>query len=164
MSNERIHFEDFFVGQTFDLGSFSFTEDDILAFAKRYDPQPFHVDPELAAETVFGGLIASGWHTCSQMMRLLVDNFLVRSSSMGSPGCDSLRWLKPVRAGEVIRTEMLITGVKASATRPDRGFVTSDWKAWNDRGEQVVEIKAVGMYGRRPANEDAASGREKSNA
>ncbi|MDB5797240.1 MAG: maoC like domain protein [Paucimonas sp.] len=151
MQEDKLYFEDFYVGQTIELGTFSFSEEEILEFATRFDPQPFHVHPEQARESVFGGLIASGWHTCSQMMRLLVDNFLVRSASMGSPGCDAIRWLQPVRPGDQIRSAMVVTEVRASASKPDRGFVRSDWKAWNQHGQQVVEIQAVGMYGRRPA-------------
>jgi acyl dehydratase len=146
----EIYFEDFQAGQVIELGSFSFTEEEIIEFATRFDPQPFHVDPARGRESVFGGLVASGWHTCSQMMRLLVDNFLVRAASMGSPGFDGVRWMRPVRPGDVIRTAMEVTEIKASASKPDRGFVSCDWKGWNQHGEQVIEIKGVGMYGRRP--------------
>ncbi|WP_151446474.1 MaoC family dehydratase [Lacisediminimonas profundi] len=156
MSSEKMYLEDFYVGQKIELGSFSFSEEEILEFANRFDPQPFHVQPEAARESVFGGLIASGWHTCSQMMRLMCDNLLARVDSMGSPGCDELRWLKPVRPGDQIRTEMVVTAVRASASKPDRGFMSSDWNAWNQHGEKVVSIKAVGMYGCRPKSDKQA--------
>jgi acyl dehydratase len=95
-----ISFEDFTPGRVFELGSVEVTEHEIIEFAARYDPQPFHVDPDAAAETIFGGLIASGWHTCSMCMRLLVDGLLSRSTSLGSPGMEQIRWTTPVRPGD----------------------------------------------------------------
>ena len=158
MSSDKIYFEDFYPGQTMELGTFSFTEAEIIEFASRYDPQFFHMRPDLAHESPFGGLIASGWHTCSQMMRLLVDNCVANSSCMGSPGTESLRWLRPVRAGDKIRTSIVVTEVRPSASKPDRGTVQFDWHAWNERDEQVVAIKGVLIYGRRPATDKGGEG------
>ncbi len=152
----HIYFEDFTVGQPIEVGSRTVTEAEIVSFAGQFDPQPFHVDPEAAAESIFGGVIASGWHTCSMMMRLVVDGVLSRSSSMGSPGLDKVRWLLPVRAGDTISVRYLTTAVKASASRPDRGVVWSAWEARNQRGELVCTIDGMGMFGRRPVEETNA--------
>ena len=145
------YFEDFKVGDEIALGARTVTEDEIVGFAGQFDPQPFHVDQEAAAASMFGGVIASGWHTCSLMMRLVVDGLLNRSSSMGSPGLDKVRWLLPVRAGDTLHVSYTTREVKASTSRPDRGVVWSAWQAVNQRGELVCTIEGMGMFGRRPA-------------
>ena len=150
MKKTNWYFEDFFPGQEIVLGSRTVSEEEIIAFAKQFDPQPFHVDHEAAAASIFGGVIASGWHTCSMMMRLVVDNLLGGSSSMGSPGLDGVRWLLPVRAGDTISVRYLTTKVKASESRPDRGVVWSKWTAANQHGQDVCTIEGMGMFGRRP--------------
>jgi acyl dehydratase len=144
------YFEDFFEGQEIDLGTRSVTEEEIIEFATRYDPQPFHVDREAAAASIYGGVIASGWQTCSMMMRLVVDGLMGASSSMGSPGLEGVRWLQPVRAGDTLSVRYLTTKVKASSSKPDRGVVWSKWVATNQRGEDVCTIEGMGMFGRRP--------------
>lgn len=143
-------FEDFFAGQEIALGSRTVSEDEIIAFATQFDPQPFHIDHDAAAASQFGGVIASGWHTCSMMMRMVVDGLMAASSSMGSPGVDKVRWHLPVRAGDTLTVSYLTTAVKASASKPDRGVVWSAWKAVNQRGELVCTIEGMGMFGRRP--------------
>ena len=145
------YFEDFHAGQEIDLGTRAVGEEEIVAFAGAYDPQPFHVDHEAAARSIYGGVIASGWHTCSIMMRLVVDGLLARSSSMGSPGLDSVRWLAPVRAGDVLNVRYRTVRTKASASKPDRGVVWSQWVAINQHGETVCTIEGMSMFGRRPA-------------
>jgi acyl dehydratase len=145
------YFEDFFPGQEIRLGTCSISEEEIIAFATRFDPQPFHVDHDAARSSIFGGVIASGWQTCSMMMRLVVDGLLNESSSMGSPGLDQVRWLLPVRAGDTLSVSYLITKVKASTSKPDRGVVWSKWEATNQRGELVCTVEGMGMFGRRPA-------------
>ncbi len=150
MKKTNWYFEDFFPGQEIALGSRSVSEEEIIAFAKQFDPQPFHVDHDAAAASIFGGVIASGWHTCSMMMRLVVDNLMSESSSMGSPGLDGVRWLLPVRAGDTISVRYLTTKVKASESRPDRGVVWSKWTATNQHGQDVCTIEGMGMFGRRP--------------
>jgi acyl dehydratase len=144
------YFEDFFEGQEIDLGTRSVTEEEIVEFATRYDPQPFHVDREAAAASIYGGVIASGWQTCSMMMRMVVDGLMCTASSMGSPGLDGVRWLQPVRAGDTLSVRYLTTKVKASSSKPDRGVVWSKWVATNQRGEDVCTIEGMGMFGRRP--------------
>jgi acyl dehydratase len=144
------YFEDFHPGQEIPLGSRTVTEEEIIAFATQFDPQPFHVDREAAAKSHFGGVVASGWHTCSMMMRMVVDGMMASASSMGSPGLDKVRWILPVRAGDTLSVSYLTTAVKASASRPDRGVVWSSWQAKNQHGELVCTIEGMGMFGRRP--------------
>ena len=147
------YFEDFEPGQDIDLGSRTVTEDEIVEFARQYDPQPFHVDRDAAAESIYGGVIASGWHTCAMMMRLVVDGLLGKSSSMGSPGLDGVRWLAPVRAGDTLNVHYQTVQVKASASKPDRGVVWSQWVAINQHGATVCTVDGMGMFGRRPGGE-----------
>ncbi|MES2150459.1 MAG: MaoC family dehydratase [Pseudomonadota bacterium] len=150
MNKTGWYFEDFFPGQEIALGSRSVSEEEIIAFARQFDPQPFHVDHEAAAGSIFGGVIASGWHTCSMMMRMVVDGLMCEASSLGSPGLDSVRWLQPVRAGDTLTVSYVTLKVKASASRPDRGVVWSRWQAHNQRGELACTIEGMGMFGRRP--------------
>jgi acyl dehydratase len=145
------YFEDFYPGQEIALGSRTVSEEEIIAFARQFDPQPFHVDHDAAEASIFKGVIASGWHTCSMMMRLVVDNLMSESSSMGSPGLDSVRWLVPVRAGDTLSVSYLTTRVRPSASRSDRGVVWSKWSAANQHGQVVCTIEGMGMFGRRPA-------------
>jgi acyl dehydratase len=156
MSTSSWYFEDFFAGQEIPLGSRTVSEEEIIAFATQFDPQPFHVDHDAAAASVFGGVIASGWHTCSMMMRMVVDGLMASSASMGSPGVDKVRWILPVRAGDSFTVTYLTTAVKASASRPDRGVVWSTWQAVNQHGQLVCTIEGMGMFGRRPAGEEHA--------
>ena len=150
MKKTNWYFEDFFPGQEIALGSRTVSEEEIIAFATQFDPQPFHVDHDAAANSIFKGVIASGWHTCSMMMRLVVDKLMSESSSMGSPGLDGVRWLLPVRAGDTISVSYLTTKVKPSASRTDRGVVWSKWTATNQHGDAVCTIEGMGMFGRRP--------------
>ena len=147
------YFEDFEPGQDIDLGTRTVTEDEIVAFARDFDPQPFHIDRAAAADSIFGGVIASGWHTCSMMMRMVVDGLMNRSASMGSPGLDGVRWLAPVRAGDTLNVRYRTVQVKASASKPDRGVVWSKWVAINQHGETVCTVEGMGMFGRRPGGE-----------
>jgi acyl dehydratase len=151
---ETWYFEDFAPGQDIDLGTRTVTEEEIVAFARDYDPQPFHVDHDAAAQSIYGGIIASGWHTCGMMMRMVVDGLLNRSASMGSPGLDSVRWLAPVRAGDTLNVRYQTVQVKASASKPDRGVVWSKWVAINQHGQTVCTVEGMGMYGRRPGGEN----------
>jgi acyl dehydratase len=143
------YFEDFYPGQDIDLGTRSVSEEEIIAFASAFDPQPFHVDKEAAAQSIYGGVIASGWHTCSMMMRMVVDGLMAKSSSMGSPGLDGVRWLAPVRAGDTLNVRYQTTQVKASNSKPDRGVVWSKWVAINQHGETVCTVEGMGMFRRR---------------
>ncbi|EON21725.1 acyl dehydratase [Cupriavidus sp. GA3-3] len=146
-----LYFEDFEVGSRRELGSYLVTEEEILAFARQYDPQPFHIDKEAAARSIYGGVISSGWMTCSIMMRLLVLSTTGKSASMGSPGVDEIRWLKPVYAGDTLTVVLNVLDSRPSQSKPDRGVVHTQWEATNQRGELVCTVKGMGMYGRRPA-------------
>lgn len=144
------YFEDFPVGDVFELGSATITRESIIAFASQYDPQPFHVDEERARESVFGGLIASGWQTAAVFMRLFVDNLLSDAASMGSPGLDEIRWLKPVRPGDTLRARFTVLDAKPSTRKPDRGTVQSFCEMVNQRDEVVMSLKGLHILGRRP--------------
>ncbi len=156
MKQSTWFFEDFHVGQEIVVGSRTVTEEEIIAFATQFDPQPFHVDHDAAAASIFGSVIASGWHTCSMMRRMVVDSVLGTSSSMGSPGLDKVRWLQPVRAGDTLSVTYITTQLKASSSRPDRGVVWSTWQAANQHGEVVCTIEGMGMFGRRPQEKSDA--------
>lgn len=145
----RIYWEDFHPGKEIDLGEYEVTRDEILEFARRYDPQPFHTDEDAARDSIYGGLIASGWHTCAMMMRLLCDAVLSNAASLGSPGVESVRWLKPVRPGDTLRARMRILETRASRSKPDRGIIKSHWEVENQDGETVMTMEGIGMYRRR---------------
>jgi len=144
------YFEDFEPGQVVELGSHAVTEQEIVEFARRWDPQPFHVDPEAARESVFGGLIASGWHTGAMWMRLYVDSLLGSASSMGSPGVEELRWLAPVRPGDVLAGRLTVLETTPSERRPDRGTVRIRGEMVNQDGVTVLSMVSRGHFGRRP--------------
>jgi acyl dehydratase len=144
------YLEDFQEGQVRELGSFSLSEAEIVAFAERYDPQPFHVDPEAASESIFGGLIASGWQTAAACMRLVVDGMLADAASMGALGVEELTWEAPVRPGDEIHVENEVLAVRPSETRDDRGYVRSR-TVGRCAGEPVITWEAVNVFGRREA-------------
>jgi acyl dehydratase len=144
------HFEDFAVGQVFEFGDATVTEAEIVEFARRYDPQPFHVDAEAAADGPFGGLIASGWHTASIFMRMYVDAVLADTVGMGSPGVEEVRWLVPVRPGDTLRGRATILEATPSAKRADRGTIRARFETLNQRDEIVMRMLARGLFGRRP--------------
>ena len=148
-TQKRLYFEDFEEGQVFELGEKTLTRDEIVAFAREFDPQPFHVDEEAAKDSAFGGLIASGWHTAAIFMRLYVDAVLRRAESMGSPGVEELRWLKPVRPGDTLSARLTVLDAVPSASRPGRGTVYLISEVFNSRGEKVMSMKARGLFARR---------------
>ncbi|MEX3930879.1 MaoC family dehydratase [Paraburkholderia phymatum] len=144
-----LSYEDMEVGKTYEVGTHTFTRDEIIRFAEQYDPQPFHVDDTGAAASPYGTLIASGWHACSVMMGMLVRNMLQGSTSMGSPGIDDLRWFKPVRAGDTIRMTNSILDKRVSASKPDRGIVSTEWRGINQSGELVITVRSKAIFGLR---------------
>jgi acyl dehydratase len=144
------YFEDFVEGDTYDLGTFSYTEQEIVDFARQYDPQPMHTDLEAARQSTYGGLIASGWQTATSYMRRLVDGVIRESASIGSPGIDSLRWLKPVRPGDTLRARFAILEARPSNSRPDWGIVRSRGEVLNQKDELVMTVEAVNFFARRP--------------
>ena len=144
-----LFFEDFVPGQAYELGSRTVTEGEIVAFAREWDPQPFHVDPETARESVFGGLIASGWHTGAVWMRLYVHSLLGSAASMGSPGIEELRWLAPVRPGDTLSGRLTVLETTPSSSRPDRGTVRIRGELVNQDGVTVMAMISRGHFGRR---------------
>jgi len=144
------YWEDIKAGEVIELGSRTMTKEAILAFGREFDPQPFHADEAAAAKTVWGGLIASGWHTGSTLMRLFNDGFLKDMASLGSPGIDELRWLRPVRPGDTLSARLTMLETTPSQSKPDRGIVKSLMEMRNQRGEVVMSVKGVNFFLRRP--------------
>jgi acyl dehydratase len=142
---EERYFEDYIAGTVHEFGSVTIEADEVIAFAKRYDPQPFHVDPEAAKETIFGGLIASGWHTGSLIMRLYADHYLSHVASLASPGIDELRWLKPVRPDDELSVRVTILDTRRSRSKPDRGLVHSFIEVFNQNQEVVMTMKVINI-------------------
>jgi acyl dehydratase len=143
------HFEDFNVGDVTEVGPVSVSEAEIIDFAERFDPQPFHIDPEAAKSSPFGGLIASGWHTTALFMGMFVRGILLDSASLGSPGVEAIRWTAPVRPGDTLTGRVTITDVKPSETNPKRGTVFTTSEVFNQDGERVMTLKARGFFARR---------------
>ena len=153
------YFEDVVPGTVDEFGSIAVTKEEIVDFARKFDPQPFHLDEEAARASLFGGLAASGWHTASMMMRMLVDHMLWPESSLGSPGCDELRWLRPVRPGDRLSLRMTILETTPSRSKPDRGVVRSLVEVLNQDREVAMSVKTLVMFRRRPAPVDGGVGR-----
>ena len=136
-------FEDYVPQVVYECGSTTLDAEQIIAFAQTFDPQPFHIDQALADRSVFRGLIASGWHTASVTMRLLVDNFLSEASSLGSPGIDELRWLAPVRPDQNLKVRVTVLSSRRSKSKPDRGFVRSRIETLDSKDEPVMRFIAT---------------------
>lgn len=151
--SKHLYYEDFRAGERVEIGAHCFTEEEILKFAREFDPQSFHVDRVAAATSIYGGIIASGWHTCSVLMRLMCDSFLLRTHGMGSPGIDELRWLKPVRPGDTVRGVRTTLSSRVSQSKPDLGLVESLLQGFNQRDELVVSLKSISIMKRRPAGQ-----------
>jgi acyl dehydratase len=149
MSAIKYYWEDLPVGSVRDLGTASLSAEEIKEFAAKFDPQPFHLDEEAARHSMFGGLCASGWHTCSLAMGMTVRNFLHEAASLGSPGLESLKWLKPVYPGDTLRLQQRVVESRPMRSRPDVGLVRSRWEMVNQRGEPVMEMEGYGMFRRR---------------
>jgi acyl dehydratase len=150
MKGFRYYWEDFAVGRVFEYGSRTLSEREMIAFARDWDPQRFHVDPLAAKETPFGGLIASGWHTGCVMMRFMCDAYLNESSCIGSPGIEEWRFAVPVRPGDTLRYRGTVLESRVSASKPDRGIVKFRWELLNQRDEVVVSVIGTQFYLRRP--------------
>jgi len=149
MTEFKYYWEDFAVGQVRDLGTITPTREDIIAFAQQFDPQPFHLDDEAAKASVFGALSASGWHTCAMAMRLMVTNFLCETSSLGSPGLENIKWLKPVYPGDTLRLQSTMLETKPMSKRPDVGMTRNLWEMFNQHGDKVLHMDGWGMFRRR---------------
>ena len=141
-----IHYEDLEVGSTSKFGHYDVTREEVIEFARKYDPQPFHLDDEAAAQTHFGRLSASGWHTCAMMTAMLVENMkTTRQAGLGSPGMDNLRWVKPVYPGDTLRIETTIIEKRRSKNRPDMGLFKSDLVIFNQNDEPVMTLRSNGL-------------------
>jgi acyl dehydratase len=141
-----LYFEDIVVGETAMFGSYAVTRDEVVEFASRFDPQPFHLSDEAAAETYFGRLSASGWHTGCMAMRMMVDHMAEQQrAGLGSPGIDKLRWLRPVYPGDTLRCEMTVTGKRQSASRPEMGLLDSSLTVFNQDDVAVMTMESVGL-------------------
>jgi acyl dehydratase len=145
------YWDDIKAGDVVELGSRIMEKDRMVGFAREFDPQPFHTDESAAKASVWGGLIASGWHTGSVLMRLFYEGFLKDTASLGSPGIDELRWLKPVRPGDTLSARLTVTGATASRSKPDRGIIRSVMEMRNQHGEVVMTTSGVNFFLRRPA-------------
>jgi acyl dehydratase len=146
-------FQDYVQGTTSQYGPIRVDEADVVDFGRRFDPQPFHVDAEAAAAGPFGGLIASGWHTCALMMRLLADEYLSPASSLGSPGVDELRWIQPVRPSDELTLRTTVEEARLSRSKPDRGLVRTRVELVNQDGAIVLSLRAMNLVRTRPETE-----------
>lgn len=142
----RYYWEDFKVGEVSEMGRRVVDKDEVIAFARQFDPQPFHVDEAAAQASMFGGLIASGWHTVSMTMRMMCDNYLLDSASLGSPGVDHVKWLKPVRPGDTIRAMRTVLESRRSTSRPEIGVVKTLWEVYNQDDALVMTMEGYGMF------------------
>lgn len=133
-------------GQVIDAGTVSVSEEEIIAFARQFDPQWFHLDPPRAAESRWNGLIASGWHTCCLAMKLIVDNVLTGSESFGSPGLTNLNWSNPVRPGDQLRLQIEVVDVRTARSRPTLGIVRWTWRMRNQRKAEVLSLEATSLF------------------
>ena len=145
------YLEDMKVGTKASFGRYEVTREEVLEFAGKYDPQPFHLDDEAAAKTHFGRISASGWHTCAMTMAMLVENLKNnKQAGLGSPGLDELRWLKPVYPGDTLRVESELTEVTPSRSRPEMGSTKAKVTVFNQHDEPVMRLLSIGLVARRP--------------
>ena len=147
----RLHWEDFVVGGVREFGHYEVTREAVLDFARRFDPQPFHLDDDAAAAALFGRLSASGWHTCAMAMRMMCDGYLLHAASLGSPGIERIVWPTPVFPGDVLRMRSTVLECRPLASRPMVGLVRSKSEVLNQNGETVLSMEGVGFYQRRAA-------------
>jgi acyl dehydratase len=148
---KKHHWEDFVVGTSREFGGITLTKDEIIRFATQFDPQPFHVDEEAARRSVFGGLIASGWHTAGLAMRMACDAFWLDAASLGSPGVEHLKWTKPVRAGDTLTVRLTVLEARPLKSKPGVGLLKNRWEVLNQHREVVMEMEGFAMLERRSA-------------
>lgn len=150
MSAFRYYWEDFPPGRMLDGGRRTLSQEEIIQFARQWDPQRFHIDPQAAKQTPFGGIVASGWHTGCVLMRLMCDAYLNESSCIGSPGIEEWRFAAPVRPGDALRFRATVLESRPSASKPDRGIVKFRWELFNQRDALAVSMVGTQFYLRRP--------------
>ncbi len=146
----RYYWEDFPVGLVREFGGVTVSREDIVRFAREFDPQPFHVDEDAAREGPFGGLVASGWQTCGLAMRMICDAYLLDTASAGSPGVEQVRWLKPVRPGDTLRMRTVVLDARPLQSKPGMGLVRTRWETMNQEGDEVMQMEALSIFLRRP--------------
>ncbi len=149
--SHKYYWEDFPVGSVTEFGGITVSKEDIMRFAREFDPQPFHLDEDAAKHSMFGGLIASGWHTCGLAMRMMCDAYLLHAASLGSPGVDNIRWLKPVRPGDTLRVRCVVLEARPLESKPHVGLVRNRWEVLNQHDEEVMQMEGYGMFKRRSA-------------
>jgi acyl dehydratase len=147
----KYYWEDFPVGKVREFGGVTMTADEIIAFARQFDPQPFHLSEEGGKNSLFGGLCASGWHTCALAMRMMCDAYLLETASLGSPGLENIRWLKPVRPGDTLRLRTVVLEARPLDSRPHVGLVRTRWEMLNQNNEEVMQMEGYGMFRLRDA-------------
>ena len=145
----KYYWEDFPVGKIREFGNYAVTAEEIMEFAGKYDPQPFHLSEEAGKASLFGGLCASGWHTCAMTMRMMCDEFLLETASLGSPGLENIRWIKPVRPGDTLRVRSVVLEARPMESKPHVGLVKVRWETLNQNNEEVAQMEGYGMYRRR---------------
>ena len=146
----RYYWEDFAAGSTREFGPMAVTREATVEFARQWDPQPFHLDDTAAEASLFGRLSASGWHTCAMAMRMMCDSYLLDTASMGSPGIENLRWLKPVHPGDTLRGRLTVLESRVMNSRPELGLAHSRWEIFNQHGDAVLTMEGWGIFRRRP--------------
>ncbi len=149
---KKWYWEDFPVGTVLEFGGVTMTREEIVRFAREFDPQPFHVDEDAARRSPFGGLIASGWHTANVAMRMWCDAYLLDTASVGSPGVEKLHWKKPVRPGDTLRLRLKVLEARPLASKPGLGLFKSSWNVLNQAGDVVMEMEGFTMLRRRAAS------------
>lgn len=140
-----LHYEDFPEGTVRELGAYQVTREEVIAFAREFDPQDFHLDEGAGRASALGALAASGWHTCGMLMRMMCDGYLNETAGMGSPGVDEIKWLKPVFPGETLIGRMTVIAARVSNSRPGMGLVTMRWEAFNEVGERKIEATGINL-------------------
>ena len=150
-ANKKMYWEDFIPGTREQVGKVTVNKDEVIEFASRYDPQLFHIDEAEADKSIYGGIIASGWHTCSMVMRLMCDSYLLNSTSLGSPGIEEVKWLSPVYPGDVLTAFRTVVDSRVSKSKPDRGIVKTFWETENQNGDLVMSMSGTNFFLRREA-------------
>ena len=150
-ANKKMYWEDFIPGTREQMGKVTVNKDEVIEFASRYDPQLFHIDEAEADKSIYGGIIASGWHTCSMVMRLMCDSYLLNSTSLGSPGIEEVKWLSPVYPGDVLTAFRTVVDSRVSKSKPDRGIVKTFWETENQNGDLVMSMSGTNFFLRREA-------------
>ncbi|MBM3392893.1 MAG: MaoC family dehydratase [Alphaproteobacteria bacterium] len=147
--SKKFYWEDFPVGSVMEYGGIVVTKEDIVRFAREFDPQPFHIDEEAARHSQFGGLVASGWHTCALTMRMMCEAYLLDSDNLASPGIENIHWLKPVRPGDTLHIRSVVLEARPLESRPHIGLIRNRLEVLNQNGEEVMQMEGYGMMRRR---------------